>query len=501
MSTAKPIDQSPDFVRPKRSVAPTQLFINGSFRPAKSGETRPTFDPATEEAITTYAYGAVEDLEDAVGSARRAFDTGPWRTMSGRDRGRALLRVAELVEKSADELAYLEAVDMGMLYRDSKKYFVPFVAGLFAYYAGLADKLDGAVRIATDDRLVYTMREPLGVVGAISPFNFPLVLSVYKIAPALASGCTVVHKPASTTPLSAHKLAQIIAEADLPPGVFNLVTGPGSAIGSTMSKHPNIQKVSVTGSTGTGIQIIKDGADTLKHVTTELGGKSANIVFADADLDISIPAILSGAFGNKGEQCFGGTRLLVERSAYDAIVARLVEATGKLRVGDALDPGTDVGPIAEASEYKKILRYIDIGAKEDKARIAIGGGTRTGANGKGFFIEPTLMVDAKNSMRIAQEEIFGPVLTVIPFDGVDDAIALANGTPFGLAAGVNTRDMKKAMRVARGLQAGSVWINTYGEFDPAVPFGGYKSSGIGRELGTEVLENYMQTKSVWLHAV
>lgn len=480
------------------TIGPGQLYIDGNWRQAQTGKTKPTFDPTTEAPIADIAQATAADLDEAILAARRAFDQGPWPRMRPSERARFMFRIADLIDKYADDLAYRETVDMGMTYSDSRNICAPFIAECFRYYGGWCTKLDGSVRIHEDHRLGYTVREPLGVVGAISPFNFPMVLSTYKIAPALACGNTVIHKPATTTPLSALRIAMIMQEAGLPEGVFQLLTGPGSVIGQGLVTSPGVNKISVTGSTATGIQIIKDAADTLKHVTAELGGKSPNIIFADANLLAAVEAATWAGFGNKGEQCFGGTRLLVEKSVYDTVLEMLAERLKTFRTGDPFAPETSVGPVADAAEYAKVLDYIRIGRDVDGARVYAGG--HAAKPGKGFFIEPTLMADANNQMRIAQEEIFGPVLTVIPFTSFEEAIAIANGVPYGLASGVHTRDMNKAMAAARAIQAGVVWVNTYGQFDTGMPFGGMKSSGIGRELGPDVLENYLQTKAIWLQA-
>lgn len=480
------------------TIGPGQLYIDGNWRDAQTGKTKPTFDPTTEAPIADIAQATATDLDEAILAARRAFDQGPWPRMRPAERAKFMFRIAELIDKYADDLAYRETVDMGMTYSDSRNICAPFIAECFRYYGGWCTKLDGSVRIHEDHRLGYTVREPLGVVGAISPFNFPMVLSTYKIAPALACGNTVIHKPATATPLSALRIAMIMQEAGLPEGVFQLLTGPGSVIGQGLVTSPGVNKISVTGSTATGIQIIKDAADTLKHVTAELGGKSPNIIFADANLPAAVEAATWAGFGNKGEQCFGGTRLLVEKSVYDTVLEMLAERLKTFRTGDPFDPETSVGPVADAAEYAKVLDYIRIGRDVDGARVYAGG--HAAKPGKGFFIEPTLMADANNQMRIAQEEIFGPVLTVIPFTSFEEAIQIANGVPYGLASGVHTRDMNKAMAAARAIQAGVVWVNTYGQFDTGMPFGGMKSSGIGRELGPDVLENYLQTKAIWLQA-
>jgi aldehyde dehydrogenase (NAD+) len=476
-----------------------ELYINGKWRPSQNGHTFPTFNPATEEEITQVAEATEADVNDAIAAARNAFDNGQWSTMSGHKRSQILFKIGDLILKYGEELAYRETVNMGMLYKDSFGICVPHIANMFYYYGGWSSKIEGSVKPVEGELLAYTVREPLGVVCAITPFNFPMVLSVSKLAPALACGNTVIHKPASATPLSAIKMAEIMDEAGVPLGVFNLVTGPGGSIGKILATHPDIDKIAITGSTNTGKQIIKDSADTLKHVTVELGGKSPDIIFADADLDNAVNATMSGLYFNKGEICFAGSRLLVEESIYDQVVSLLVERVKKTKTGDPLDRSTDMGPIADKGEYAKILHYIDIGQNEDKAKLAVGGKPLMVGNGKGYYIEPTLFINANNNMRIAREEIFGPVLVVIPFKNFDEAISIANDTSYGLASGVHTRDIKKAIGAAKALKAGTVWVNTYSKFDPSAPFGGYKASGYGREQGWESLDNYLQTKTVWLN--
>jgi aldehyde dehydrogenase (NAD+) len=335
------------------------------------------------------------------------------------------------------------------------------------------------------------------VVAAITPFNFPLILSVSKFAPALAAGNTIIHKPASATPLSTLKVAQIMEEAGMPPGVFNVIMGPGGTVGNALSTHPGIEKVAITGSTASGIRVIKDSADTLKHLTMELGGKSANIIFADADLDAATQTAYDGMFYNKGEICYAGSRMLVERSVYDEVVDRVRQRALQTKPGDPLDPSSQMGPIANKSEYDKVLSYMEVGQK-DGARLVSGGKAARVGTGKGYFVEPTVFADVDSAMTIAREESFGPILSIIPFDTFEDAIKIANSNQYGLASGVHTLNIKKAHKAAARLKAGTVWVNTYGHFDPSAPFGGYKMSGYGREQGWEALEFYLQTKTVWV---
>lgn len=482
---------------PTFDIKPGQLFINGQWRPASDGATFATINPATEAEITTIAKGTEKDLDDAVSAARAAFEDGPWAKMNGHDRGRLLFKIGDLILKHADELAYRETIDMGKPIGESRNIDVPFVANIFHYYAGWASKIEGSVIPVAGSVLNYTLREPLGVVGAITPFNFPFLLTAWKVAPALACGNTLIHKPASITPLTAIKLAEIMEEAGVPAGVYNLLTGPGASIGAAMAKHPGIDKIAFTGETETGKGIIRDAAASLKKVSVELGGKSPNIILADADLDSAVKAAFMGIFYNKGEVCAAGSRLFVEKPVYEELLSKLTERVKKTKPGDPLDPKTRFGPVASKAQLDKVLSYVEIG-KGEGAQLATGGGKADIGTGKGYFVEPTVFAGATNAMRIAREEIFGPVLTVIPVEDFESAIKAANDTAYGLAAAVHTRDIKKAHRAAKLLKAGTVWINTYNLYDPASPFGGYKQSGFGRELGREALDGYLQTKSVWV---
>ena len=487
--------------KPNISIKPGKLFINGVWRDASGGETYTTYNPATEEAITEIAKGTVEDVNDAAIAAKNAFRT-TWKNYKGTDRAKLLNKIADLIEKYAEELAYREAIDMGKLYTDALHIDVPHIANMFRYYAGWTTKIEGHVRpvegwTSQEKIMAYTRREPLGVVAAITPFNFPMILSVSKFAPALAAGNCIIHKPASSTPLSAIKLAEIMEEAGLPKGVFNLVTGPGGVIGGAITSHPDIDKVAITGSTQTGKQIIKDGADTLKHITVELGGKSPNIIFADADLDKAVHTAVMAIFWNKGEVCVAGSRILVEQKIYDAFVEKFVAATEKIKVGDPFDAASQMGPMSSEEALDKSLAYIEIGKKEG-ATIATGGNAMK-VSGRGYYVQPTVFINATNDMRISREEIFGPVVPIIPFKDFDEAIFLANDTSYGLASGVQTSDTAKAIRAAELIEVGTVWLNTWHYYSPNAPFGGYKQSGYGREQGIEAFESYMQHKTVWLN--
>jgi acyl-CoA reductase-like NAD-dependent aldehyde dehydrogenase len=478
-------------------VKPQKLFIDGEWKDPISQESYPTVNPATEEAICQISKGGVKDVDAAVRSARKAFDEGEWSKMEARDREKILWKIGELIDENVDELAYLETVDMGKPIRESKNVDVPFVADVFRYYAGWATKVHGDTVPGRGGHFAFTLREPLGVVGAITPWNFPILLTAWKVAPALAMGCSIVHKPASATPLTALKLAEICREAGLPKGALNVVTGPGGAVGDALVTHPMVDKIAFTGSTSVGVGVMQKAAPSVKKVTMELGGKSPLVVFADADLKAAAAGAIVAIFYNKGEVCAAGSRLFVERKVHDQLLELLVDRAKKLNIGDPLDPNTRMGPVAMKSQQDSVMGYIEKG-KAEGAKVATGGKTDK-VNGKGFFVHPTIMTGATNDMTIAREEIFGPVLTVIPFDTPEEALKLANETVYGLASGVYTNDIAKAHKFARGLKAGTVWINMYNLYDPSVPFGGYKQSGFGRELGEAALEGYTQTKSVWVN--
>jgi aldehyde dehydrogenase (NAD+) len=482
--------------RAHMKIARGQLLINGRWLDSYSGETMPNFDPTTEAETTQVAKGAPEDADAAVHAASRAFEEGPWGRMHHEERAKLMFRIADLLDARAEEFGMREAMDMGMPFHDFVTIIMPHCSGLFRFFGGLAMHMNGGYRQSYEaDIKILTRREPLGVVAAITPFNFPLTLSVSKIAPALAAGNTVVHKPASDTPLSALAFAQVALDAGLPEGVYNLVTGPGSSLGDALVTHPRVDKVAFTGSTGVGQHIVRNGAATMKHTTMELGGKSPHIVFADANLDDAVEAAFWGIFWNKGEVCVAGSRVLVERTIYNAFLDRFVARAKASVLGDPLDDVTEVGPIASRAEFDKVVGYIKAGADEG-ARIVAGGGT-TKINGKGLFIEPTVFADATNDMRISREEIFGPVVPVIPFDNEEDAIRLANDTSYGLASGIQTGDMRRALRLADRMKAGTVWLNTWHKYHPNAPFGGFKMSGYGREQGAEALESYTQYKTIW----
>jgi aldehyde dehydrogenase (NAD+) len=483
--------------KPQRQpVAEGQLLINGKWRDAQTGEKLPVFDPTTEAQINSVARASLEDVDAAVTAAHHAFENGAWSRLHHEARAKILFRMADLLDERAEDFALREAMDMGMPYKDFREIIMPHCSGLFRFFGGLAmNAMNGSYRSSYEEEIrILTRREPLGVIAAITPFNFPLALSCSKIAPALAAGNTIIHKPASDTPLTALALAQVALDAGVPEGVYNLITGPGGSIGDALVKDPRVDKIAFTGSTNVGQNIIRNGANTLKHLTMELGGKSPNIIFADANLDYALQAAFWGIFWNKGEVCVAGSRLLVERKIYDEFVERLARMAQEAVIGDPLEPATQIGPMASKAEYNKVLRYVEEG--KASARLVAGGGTRK-LNGKGLFIEATVFADATNDLTISREEIFGPVVPVIPFDDEAEAIRLANDTPYGLASGIQTGDLKRALRLADKIKAGTVWLNTWHKYHPNAPFGGFKMSGYGREQGAEALESYTQYKTVW----
>jgi acyl-CoA reductase-like NAD-dependent aldehyde dehydrogenase len=480
-------------------LASVGMFIDGQLRPALDDATAVDVNPATGETICEVAYGSLADLDAAVAAARRAHDVDGWPLLPAVQRARLLLAIADGIEARAEEMALRETLDVGKPIQFTRSFDVAAAASGFRYYAGMVEQLAGVAHRAGTSSLAYTRRESLGVVGAITPFNFPLNLAVNKIAPALAAGNTVVLKPAEQTPLSVLLLAEIMSDAGLPPGVFNVITGDGPQLGSAMSVHPGIDKIAFTGSTSVGKQLVAAAAGTLKRVTVELGGKGANIVFDDADLPAAVAAAFQAAFFNSGQFCMSGSRLLVQRGVYREMVDAISAAATAAAVGDPLDPSTMIGPLAHQAQFDRVEYYVALG-KSEGATLTAGGAPGAGPNwdGRGFFYLPTVFADADPNMAIAQDEIFGPVLTVIPFDDEDEAIAIANGTPYGLAAGLHTCDLSRAHRVAARLQAGIVWVNTWAAFENSTSFGGYKQSGYGRELGPEGIEEYLQTKTVYV---
>ncbi|OLD66782.1 MAG: betaine-aldehyde dehydrogenase [Acidobacteria bacterium 13_1_40CM_2_68_10] len=477
-----------------QKIAPGRLYIGGQWVDALAGGTFPTINPATEETLTRAAEGRAEDIDRAAVAARKAFEEGPWAKLSGSDRGRILWKIGDLLEARVAEVAEIETLDSGKTITESSRVDVPMAADCFRYFAGWASKIEGETVPVRAPFFNYTLREPLGVVGQIIPWNFPILLAAWKVAPALAAGNTIVLKPAEQTPLSALRLAQIAEEAGLPPGVLNVVTGFGPTAGGALVDHPGVDKIAFTGSTSVGQEIMRRASGTLKRLTLELGGKSPNIVFADADLDAAVRGAGNAIFYNKGEVCTAGSRLFVEDALHDTFLDKLSAFTAKLQQGDPLDPKTRLGPQVSEAQMARVLSFVDKG-KGEGARLVLGGER---APGKGYFVRPTIFDGVRNDMTIAREEIFGPVLSVLRFREIDEVVRLANDTPYGLAAAVWTKDIKKAHRAARLLRAGTVWINTYGLYDSAMPFGGYKMSGFGRELGHHGLMEYTQTKSVWV---
>jgi aldehyde dehydrogenase (NAD+) len=483
---------------PLIQVKPGRLFIGGKWVDSSSGKTFSTINPATGEVITQIAEGNERDVDAAVQAARKAFDSGPWAEMSASDRGRILWKIGDLIDKYNEELGTLETLDNGKPIFESRQVDMPMVAEVFRYYAGWATKVHGETVPVRGPFLHYTLREPLGVVAAIVPWNFPLLLASWKVAPALATGNTVVLKPASWTPLTALRFGEICQEAGLPDGVVNIITGPGGVVGSALVKHPGVDKITITGETKTGQEILRNSADTLKKVTLELGGKSPNIVLADADLEAAVRGATIGIFYGKGEVCAAGSRLFVEKKIHDDFMQKLVDRAKKLQPADPMDPKTRFGALVSERQMDTVLGYVEKG-KAEGAKLVAGGERAKVGDGKGFFVQPTVFDGVKNDMTIAREEIFGPVLATIEFSDVEDAVKQANQTPYGLAAAVWTRDIGKAHRVARRLQAGTVWINTYNNYDPAAAFGGYKMSGYGRELSMHAIDHYTQVKSVWVN--
>jgi aldehyde dehydrogenase (NAD+) len=473
-----------------------QLFINNEWRPAASGKTMDVINPATEDVCANVASADATDLDAAVQAARAALN-GPWGQMSARERGRLVRKLGERLMERADEISKLETLHNGKPISESRHIEIPAAAECFEYYGGWSDKVMGETVPVKGNYLNYTLREPLGVCAAIVPWNFPLLIAVWKIAPALACGNTMIVKPASQTPLTALALGEIALEIGLPPGVLNILTGPGAQLGQAIVAHPGIDKIAFTGDTSTGKAIMKGAADTLKKITLELGGKSPNIVLPDADMEAAIRGATIGIFYGKGEVCAAGSRLLVDKSIKNEFVDKLAARVKKMVAGDPMDPKTRFGALSSKKQMESVLRYIESAKKEGAALVA--GGERVDiGTGKGYFVGPTVFTDVTPEMTIAREEIFGPVLATIEFADLDEAIARANDSPYGLAAGVWTKDIKKAHYVAKKLQAGTVWINTYNIYDTATPFGGYKQSGFGREMSMHALEHYTQIKSVWV---
>ena len=473
----------------------TDLYINGGWAPAAAGRRFPVVNPATEEVLCEVSEGDAQDIDRAVQSARGCFESDGWRKLAPRQRGRMLAKAADILESRLDEFSKLETQHNGKPLFESK-IDVSMAIEKLRYYGGWADKIVGDTLPLAPNFLTYTLKEPVGVVGAITPWNFPLNLATWKFAPALASGCTVVSKPPSETPLTILLMGEVFEAAGFPAGAFNVVAGSGRVAGNALVRHPGVDKIAFTGSTEVGKGIMREAAETVKRVTLELGGKSPNVIFADADIPAAIRGAQNGIFYGKGEVCAAGSRLLVERKVHDQVVEELGARAKKLLPGDPFDQNTRLGAVVSRKQQQTVLRYIEQGKQEGAELVA--GGNAAQVNGKGFYVEATVFDQVRPEMTIAREEIFGPVLAVLTFEDVEEGIALANQSMYGLAAGIWTKDIQKAHRVARAIRAGTVWINTYNFYDAAAPFGGYKASGFGRDLGREALEGYLETKSVWV---
>ncbi len=472
----------------------TKLFIGNEFVDATDHAVFGVENPAEASLLAEVAEAKSAEIDRAVAAARRALESAEWQRLAARERGRLLYRLADLIEQQADELARIETLQNGKPYFESRQIDLPEAVAVLRYYAGWADKVHGETLPIAGPMLGYTRREPLGVVGAIVPWNFPLLLAVWKAAPALACGNTVVLKPAEETPLTALKLGELAAQAGFPAGALNVVPGYGQTAGAPLVRHPDVDKIAFTGSTAVGKEIMKEAAATLKPVSLELGGKSPNIVFADADLKAAARDVTTGIFYGKGEVCAAGSRLFVEACVHDEFLEQLVERAKQMTPGDPFDKNTRLGALVSERQLERVLGYVESGKKEG-AELLIGGQR---LDRPGYFVEAAVFDQVRPDMTIAREEIFGPVLATLSFDDVDEAIALGNQTISGLAAGVWTRDVKKAHKVAHGLKAGTVWVNTYNRYDPTAPFGGYKQSGFGRDLGVHALEGYTQVKSIWI---
>ena len=478
-------------------VSQTQkMLINGKHVEAASGKTFATYNPATGEVLANVAEGDREDIDRAVKAARAAFESGPWSRMSPAERGKLIWKLGDLIDKHLEEFAQLESLDNGKPLKVARVADVPLSAAHFHYYAGWATKIEGntipLTMAAPLKYLAYTVREPVGVVGQIIPWNFPLLMAAWKLGPALATGCTVVLKPAEQTPLSALRLGELIQEAGFPDGVVNIVPGFGETAGAALAAHPDVDKVAFTGSTQVGRLIIQAAAGNLKKVSLELGGKSPNVILEDADIEAAIPGAASAIFFNHGQCCCAGSRLYVEKKVFDKVVDGIAKQAEKIQVKQGFDPDSDMGPLVSEEQLNRVCGFLESGIKEGAKSIV--GGARLGD--KGYFVKPTVLVNTNQKMKVEREEIFGPVVTAIPFSDPSEIVARANDSVYGLAAGVWTKDIKKAHSIAAKLRAGTVWINCYNVFDAALPFGGYKQSGWGREMGHEVLEQYTEVKSV-----
>jgi aldehyde dehydrogenase (NAD+) len=480
-------------IEPTLKISATKLLIGNKWVDALSGKTFPTINPATGETIAQVAEADAADVDKAVGAARTAFEKGAWRKMSASQRGQLMYRLADLVEKNMEELAQLESLDNGKPYQVALAADLPLTIACYRYYAGWADKIQGKTIPVQGRYFCYTKHEPVGVVAQIIPWNFPLLMQAWKLGPALSCGCTVVMKPAEQTPLSALRVAELALEAGFPEGVLNMLPGYGPTAGAALARHMDVDKVAFTGSTEVGHLIMRAAADSnLKRVTLELGGKSPNIIFADAEMDKAVEGSHQALFFNQGQCCCAGSRTFVEEKCYDEFVSKSVERAKKRTVGNPFDKNTEQGPQVDQEQFNKVMGYIDAG-KKDKAKLMTGG-NRVGD--KGYFIEPTVFADVQDDMTIAREEIFGPVMSILKFKDLSEVVDRANKSLYGLAAAVWTKDITKAHAIADGVRAGTVWVNCYDVFDAAAPFGGFKQSGIGRELGEYGLANYTEVKTV-----
>lgn len=479
-------------------ASPKQLLINGQWTDARSGKTFDVYDPATDQVIAQAAEGDAADVDAAVAAARQAFDTGPWSKMTASQRGQLIWKIGDLIEQHADELAQLETIDNGKPLAVAKAADVALAADMFRYMAGWATKIEGNtiplnVPYAPDGEFqAFTLKEPVGVVGQIIPWNFPLLMAAWKLGPALATGCTVVLKPAEQTPLSAIRLGELIGEAGVPDGVVNIITGFGETAGAAIASHDLVDKVAFTGSTEVGKLIIGAATGNLKKVTLELGGKSPNVIYDDADIDAAIAGAADAIFFNQGQVCSAGSRLFVQSGIYDEVVAGVSEIAAKMTIGSGFDPQTQMGPLVSRDQFERVSGFLAAGIASG-AEAAAGGAA---CDRPGYFVQPTVLKNATPEMSVVREEIFGPVVAAMPFKSDSELVGQANNSAYGLAAGIWTRDISKAHRLAKAVKAGTVWINCYSIFDAALPFGGYKQSGWGREMGHAALENYLQTKSV-----
>lgn len=472
-----------------------ELFIDGKFVPAVSGKTFNVWNPATEEVLAVVCEAGEEDVNIAVKAARKAFEEGTWSKISAAERAHLIYKLADLIDENKEELAQLEALDNGKPYKQALEDDIAGTVDHFRYYAGWATKILGQTIPISPEYLNYTRHEPIGVVGQIIPWNFPLLMAAWKLGAALATGCTIVLKPAEQTPLSLLYTAQLFKEAGFPDGVVNFVPGFGGGAGEAIVNHPDINKVAFTGSTVIGKGIMRKAAETIKHVTLELGGKSPNVILEDADLSKAIPGAFNGIMYNHGQNCSAGSRIFVHRKHYEKVVSELGTMANEVKIGHGLDPETEMGPLVSKKQQERVLSYIKSGIEEGAKLVA--GGVKEFE--KGYFVAPTVFADVTDNMKIAQEEIFGPVVSILPFDEIEEVIERANNTPYGLAAGVWTENVKTAHKVANQLKAGTVWINSYNLENAASPFGGYKQSGIGREMGSYALDNYTEVKSIWVN--